>query len=104
MTELCSTGELTYNTLTSFSCAWKTRSILIFNLCFYSNHLATVVVPQDYFDNTTSTRRIIISGHYDANNLTVVEVYKNDDTHIYCKLITNSANIGIKVYGLYATA
>ena len=105
MTELCDTGELTYNTLSSFACAWKTRAMLFINLCFWSNHLATVAVPQSYFDNTTSTARIIISGQYDAvNSPVVVDVYKHDDDHIYCKLITNTQNIRIKVYGLYYTA
>ena len=98
-TLLKDTGVLTYNTEASFACNWSAYGILIISLTFYSNVFATVVVSSAWFDTTTASTRVLISGNSSGNNV-IVEVRKNDSGNIYCKLVTNSSYIHVTVYGL----
>ena len=59
---LCTAGPLS-STLTSYNCSetWKNYNILVFNICFYSNVLGTVVRSGKEFDGSTANNRVFVT-------------------------------------------
>lgn len=82
----------------SQACDWTGYDMIIVEAMFYSNVMATIAVPVDYFAATTSTARVII---VDPVNSQRFEVRQNGDGYAYVKgAQAADSRYGIRVYGL----
>ncbi len=85
-------------TATSYATTWKGYDYLLVCATFYSNVVASVLVPGYYFDSTTSTARVIIT---DPVNSRQYDVYKDGDNGIFLKgSAAAGAAYGVAVYGM----
>ena len=85
-------------TARSVECDWTGYDMILVEAMFYSNVVATIAVPVDYFAATTSNARVMI---WDPINSKRFEVYKNDDSHAYVRgNQTADSRYGVRIYGV----
>ena len=82
----------------SQACDWAGYDLIVVQAMWYSNVVATIAVPVDYFASTTSTARVII---VDPVNSQRFEVRQNGDGYAYVKgAQAADSRYGIRVFGL----
>lgn len=86
-------------TASSYDCNWDDYDALVVCAMFYSNVMASVVVPAGYFSETSSTFRVLIT---DPENSRRYGVWKNGDGAVYAKTESGAAgaNYGVRIYGV----
>lgn len=85
-------------TARSVECDWTGYDMILVEAMFYSNVMASIMVPVDYFAATTSNARVMI---WDPINSQRFEVYKNDDSHAYVRgNQTADSRYGVRIYGV----
>ena len=75
--ELCDTNWITDTNVNAYSCpGWYDYQLLVVQYCYYGNVLETVVVSTDFFNTTSSGKRVLMQ----EQNLAV---YVKDRSSIY---------------------
>lgn len=100
--ELIGTSSALSSTVQSFACDWKKYKIIIVNVCFFANVLATAIRPLADFAASTASNRILLTTTTAPNaNHFSVQCYAGDDTHAAASMVSGSqANIYVRVYGI----
>ena len=85
-------------TARSVECDWTGYDMILVEAMFYSNVMASIMVPLDYFAATQSNARVMI---WDPVNSQRFEVYKNDDSHAYVRANqAEDSRYGVRIYGV----
>ena len=85
-------------TARSVECDWTGYDMILVEAMFYSNVMASIMVPLDYFAATTSNARVMI---WDPVNSQRFEVYQNGSGYAYVRSNqTADSRYGVRIYGV----
>ena len=78
-------------------CEWSGYDMILVEAMFYSNVMASIMVPVDYFAATTSSHRVLISDTYTSQ---MFDVYQNGGDSVFVKANSSVSNTGVRIYGV----
>ena len=85
---------------TSYNCNWSNYDLLIIYSAQYNNRTSSIIVPKDYFAETTSGKRPIIRDSFFNKTYWV---YKNTDTSVYIMTDSTNDETGVIITGIRLT-
>lgn len=78
-------------------CEWSGYDMLLVEAMFYTNVMASIIVPTDYFSITHNTRRVMIS---DTDNSQLFAVYQNGGDSVFVEARSSVPHTGVRIYGI----
>lgn len=78
-------------------CEWSGYDMILVEAMFYTNVMASIIVPADYLSITNNTRRVMIS---DTDNSQQFEVYQNGGDSVFVRAKSSVPHTRVRVYGI----
>lgn len=90
-------SDMTVDTANIYDCAWQDYELLVITFGHYANVTDTITVPYSYFNNSTTSNRVILRPV--LRNEAVIQIYQNGKGRV--AIMPNSSAVGLTDYHIY---